>query len=149
MSDNSQSTLQVACPSCHTVNRMPGSRLADKPVCGRCGAPIFAGKAVSLTAGSFDRHLLRSDLPLVVDFWAAWCGPCRMMGPAFEQAASSIEPWARFAKLDTEAESTIAERFRIRSIPTMIMFRRGAELARTTGAMPANAIVDWVRLHLR
>jgi thioredoxin 2 len=147
MSINEASVLQIACPHCHTLNRVPETRVDEEPACGRCQTPLFDGKPVSLGAGSFDRHLGRSELPLVVDFWAAWCAPCRIMEPAFAQAAA-MEPRVRFAKLDTEAESAIAERYRIRSIPTMILFRRGREVARTSGAMPASAILDWMRSNL-
>ena len=135
----------IVCPACATANRVPRDRLAGGGTCGRCGKPLFGGQPVTLTARNFDSHLGRSGIPLVVDFWAAWCGPCRQMAPAFEAAAARLEPHVRLGKLDTEAEQAIAARYAIRSIPTMILFANGRELARQSGAMPTGAIVDWVR----
>lgn len=136
--------LVVACPTDAALNRVPRARLDMGPRCGKCRNPLFRGNAVDLTAATFDRHVLRSDIPVVIDFWAAWCGPCRMMSPAFEAAAAQLEPRVRMAKLDTEAESAIAARYAIRGIPTMIMVLKGREVARTSGAMPTAAIVQWV-----
>ena len=136
--------LLVACPVDATLNRVPRARLGGDPHCGKCGTSLFQGKVVVLNGGNFDRHALRSDLPLVIDFWAEWCGPCRMMAPAFEAAAARLEPRVRLAKLDTEAEGAIAARYAIRGIPTMVMVRKGREVGRTSGAMPADAIVRWV-----
>jgi thioredoxin 2 len=140
--------LQLACPHCHAVNRVPAARLPDGPRCGRCKQPLFTGQPVALDAGSFDAHALRSDLPLVVDFWAAWCGPCMAMAPAFAAAARQIEPAARLAKVDTEAEPALAGRYAVRSIPLLVIIRRGTEVARQAGAVPAAAIVEWVRRNL-
>jgi len=137
-------TLVVACPADASLNRVPRAKLDLNPKCGKCGNPLFQGRAVDLTAANFDRHALKSDLPVVIDFWAAWCGPCRMMTPNFEAAAPRLEPRVRMAKLDTEAEPAIAGRYGIQGIPTMIMIRKGRELARTSGAMPTAAIVQWV-----
>jgi thioredoxin 2 len=123
---------------------MPQSRLAQAPKCGKCGEPVFAGKPAELTDASFEKHISRSDIPVVVDFWAPWCGPCKMMAPAFEQAAGEIEPKARLAKLNTDAEQGTAARFNIRSIPTLVMFRNGQEIARQPGAMSAADIIRWV-----
>ena len=134
----------VVCTSCHAVNRLPRSRLAEAPKCGKCGEPVFAGKPAELTDASFETHISRSDIPVVVDFWAPWCGPCKMMAPAFEQAAGELEPKARLAKLNTDAEQGTAARFNIRSIPTLVMFRNGQEIARQPGAMSAADIVRWV-----
>ena len=136
--------LVVACPVDAALNRVPRARLGMDPRCGKCRSPLFQGKAVELSAANFDRHASRSDLPLVIDFWAEWCGPCRMMAPAFEAAARQLEPRVRMAKLDTEAESAIAARYAIRGIPTMIMVHKGREVGRTSGAMPTASIVQWV-----
>jgi thioredoxin 2 len=137
-------TLIIACPTDSALNRVPRARLGQNPKCGTCHNKLFQGKTIDLTAANFDRHALKSDLPVVIDLWAEWCGPCRMMSPAFEAAAAQLEPRVRMAKLDTEAEPALAVRYAVRSIPTMIMLRKGREITRTSGAMPTTAIVQWV-----
>ena len=138
-------STHVTCPNCDAVNRLPAAKLAQGPSCGKCGDKIFTGKPVALTDRSFERHISRNDIPVVVDFWAEWCGPCKMMAPQFEQAAGQMEPYVRFAKVDTEAAQGTAARFNIRSIPTLALFKNGREVARQPGAMGAADIVRWVQ----
>ncbi|MGP8033398.1 MAG: thioredoxin TrxC [Steroidobacteraceae bacterium] len=138
-------TLHIVCPHCTATNRIPATRLAETPKCGQCHQPLFTGHPVELTAASFQRFIERSDLPVVVDFWAPWCGPCRMMAPEYAAAAPELEPQVRLAKLDTEAEPELGGQFGIRSIPTLVCFRGGREIARRSGAISRAEIVRWVR----
>ena len=144
-------SLLVACPNCNTLNRAPREKLAAgaSGKCGHCGAPLFGGHPVALNAQSFETHAAKSDIPLVVDFWAPWCGPCKAMAPQFEQAAGHLEPTVRLAKVNTEDEQALAGRFGIQAIPTMILFKHGKEVARQSGAMNAAGIESWVEQALR
>lgn len=137
--------LIVVCPHCHAANRLPAQRLADGGTCGKCKARLFAGEPIELDATNFDSHAGRSDIPLLVDFWAPWCGPCRAMAPAFAQAARQLEPKFRLAKINTEEAQQLATRFGIRSIPTLVFFRKGQEIARQSGAMDVAGLIRWVR----
>lgn len=138
----------IVCPSCDATNRIPVGKIDANPACGKCHKPLFAHHPVVLNAANFQKHINRNDVPVVVDFWAPWCGPCKMMAPAFEQAAAVLEPQARLAKLNTEDEQGIAGNLNIRSIPTLIIFKAGREVARQAGAMSAEDIKSWVRQYL-
>ena len=140
--------LHIVCPDCTSVNRLPSARLTQGPRCGKCKNMLFSGHPVELTSATFERHLSRSDIPVVVDFWAAWCGPCKIMAPAFAQAAVQLEPRVRLAKLNTEQEPAIAQQFGIRSIPTLAIFRGGREIARQSGALDINRLISWVQAHI-
>ena len=144
----SEPTLLVPCTRCAALNRIAHARLADAPVCGRCRHALFEGHPFALGAGAFDRHVGVGRPPLLVDFWAPWCGPCLQMAPQFEAAARLLEPAVRLAKVDTEAEPALGSRFGIRSIPTLVLFADGREIARQSGAIGSAQIVQWVRLHL-
>ena len=140
--------LHLVCPHCQAVNRLPATRLSQSPKCGQCHQALFSGHPLVLNAKSFETHLARSDIPLLVDFWADWCGPCKMMAPAFAQAAQLLEPRVRLGKVDTEAEQQLSADYNIRSIPTLILFKGGRELARQSGALSAPDIVRWVNSQL-
>ncbi len=140
MNDNK---IHVVCPHCDSVNRLPQSRIDEQPKCGRCGQPLFNAHPVELTDNNFQKHIQRNDIPVLVDFWAPWCGPCRMMAPAMEQAAAQLEPRVRVAKVNTEEARQVATMYGIQSIPTVIIFRNGIEVARQSGAMDAGSLIAW------
>jgi thioredoxin 2 len=139
--------MELVCPSCTAINRIADSRLADHPNCGKCHQPLLPGKPIELTAARFDTFTSRSGLPVVVDFWATWCGPCKMMAPVFAQVASELATRACFAKVETDSEQSLAARYGIRSIPTLAIFKNGQEIARQAGAMDGANLKRWLAAH--
>ena len=137
--------FHVACPECDKVNRIPLAKPAQLAKCGHCGAALFPGKPIELDTDRFRRHLTRNDIPLVADFWAAWCGPCRAMSPAFERAAQEFEPRARFVKVDVDAEPRLAAEFKVQGIPALFIFKNGAVVARQAGAMDLSSLRRFVQ----
>jgi thioredoxin 2 len=138
-------SLHIVCPNCESTNRVPGSRLSDGPKCGRCKQKLFSRSPIELTQASFSKHIGGTDIPVVVDFWAPWCGPCKMMAPAYEEAAAQLEPRVRLAKVNTENEQMLASQYGIRSIPTLVIFKKGNEVSRQTGALDLNRLLSWVK----
>jgi thioredoxin 2 len=137
--------LHIVCPHCNATNRIPATRLQEAPRCGKCHKPLFSGQPQEVTAATFKQHVERDEIPLLVDFWAPWCGPCKMMTPAFQQAAAQLEPRVRLLKVNTEAEQQLGAQFNIRSIPTLALFHKGREVARQAGAMGTADIVRWTQ----
>jgi len=142
-----QGTLEIVCPQCTAVNRVQSARVNERPKCGKCKGELFAAHPVDLTAENFEKTISRTEIPVVVDFWAAWCGPCKMMAPVYQQAAARLEPKVRLAKVNTETEQMLAGQFRIQSIPTLVIFKNGREVARQPGAMDLNTLLRWVQTY--
>ena len=142
-----QDMLEIVCPHCTAVNRVQSDRLNQGPKCGKCKEDLFAHHPMELTSQTFEKTISRTGIPVVIDFWASWCGPCKMMAPVFQQAAARLEPRVRLAKVNTETEQMLASQFRIQSIPTLVIFKNGREVARQPGAMDLNNLLKWIQTY--
>jgi thioredoxin 2 len=140
--------IHVVCPHCSAINRIPQDRPALQANCGTCHQKLFSGKPVTANAATFERHITLNDIPVIVDFWAPWCGPCLAMAPAYERAAAELEPDYRLLKVNAEEEQSLAARYHISSIPTLMLFMRGHEIARRAGASDTRGLVSWARAQL-
>ncbi len=140
--------LHIVCPHCNAINRVPSSRLDEHPNCGKCQQALFNGKPIKLDDGQLEYHIKRNDIPVLVDFWAQWCEPCKMMAPQFESAAHLLEPRARLAKVDIQTQHFLASRYVIHSIPMLVLFHHGKEVARNAGVISSQDLVKWVKKQL-
>ena len=137
--------IHLVCPHCESLNRLPVSKRHESGQCGKCHKPLFTGSPVDLSSKNFSRYISKNDIPVVVDFWAPWCGPCKMMAPVFNQAAQQLQPQVQVAKVNTETEQSLAMQYQVRSIPTIAIFKAGKEIARTAGAMDITNLVSWIK----
>ncbi len=137
--------IHIVCPYCKGTNRLPEDKLSNTAKCGRCKEQLFDTKPISLTTDNISQHLEKNDIPVLIDFWAPWCGPCKMMAPNFEEAAKNFQTKVRFAKVNTEDQQSLGAHFNIRSIPTLILFKQGREIDRISGALDASALTDWLK----
>lgn len=144
MSSNAEKSKQVVCAGCHKINKVPSLRLDDSPKCGACKKELFQNRPIILNEANYSRHVLKSDIPVLVDFWASWCAPCKMMAPVLDQIAKECEPNLRIAKLETDQNQNISAQYNIRSIPTLAVFIDGKEVARQAGAMSAEQLKSWL-----